>query len=85
MRPTRALLATLALAAVPAFATACYQDPNRQLDEMQRTLDLSNTLDELRMATAELRGSLDSIRVIVARQDTTIATLANLAGVRYVR
>ncbi|MDH5233472.1 MAG: hypothetical protein OEW77_00835 [Gemmatimonadota bacterium] len=76
----------LAPAAVAILALGgCYTDPNKQLDEMQKTLDLSNTLNELSSRTAELQLTLDSLRVVVAKQDSTIATLANLAGVRYVR
>lgn len=61
----------------------CYQDPNAQLDAMQQTLDLQATLEDLGNRTSELQFSLDSLRGVVARQDTTIKALANLAGVPY--
>ena len=74
----------LAAAALLALG-GCYTDPNKQLDEMQKTLDLNNTLTELGARTSELQVTMDSLRSVVAKQDSTIATLANLAGVRYVR
>ncbi len=75
-----ALVAALALA-----AAGCYQDPNKRLDQMQETVDLQATLDDLANRTTDLQFQLDSLRTVVARQDTTIARLANLAGVPYAR
>ncbi|MGA0919184.1 MAG: hypothetical protein ACO32Z_05560 [Gemmatimonadaceae bacterium] len=63
--------------------SGCYQDPKAQLDAMQQTLDLQSTLEELGNRTTELQFSLDSLRGVVARQDTTLRALANLAGVPY--
>lgn len=83
MRIPRPFFVAALLALVPL--AGCYNDPNEQLDEMQQTLDLANALDELDAKTAELQFTMDSLRTVVARQDSTIATLANLAGVRYVR
>ncbi|MFZ9899543.1 MAG: hypothetical protein ACO3F5_08920 [Gemmatimonadaceae bacterium] len=65
--------------------TGCYQDPQAQLDEAQAQLDLTATLEELGSRSADLQFQLDSLRGVVARQDTTIARLANLAGVPYPR
>ena len=74
----RLLLGLLALA-------ACYQDPNAQLDAMQEEFDLKTTLEDLSSRTTELQFAVDSLRGVVARQDTTLARLANLAGVPYAR
>lgn len=78
----RALVLLTSLAAIVA---ACYQDPNDQLDQMQETMDLTATLEELASRTTELQFAIDSLRSVVARQDTTIGRLANLAGVPYPR
>lgn len=83
MRLPRPLFLAALLALVPL--AGCYNDPNKQLDQMQQTLDLGNALDELTAKASELQFTLDSLGAVVARQDSTIATLANLAGVRYVR
>lgn len=64
-------------------AGGCYQDPNKQLDAMQETVALQSTIEDLGNRTTELQFALDSLRTVVARQDTTIRALANLAGVRY--
>ena len=82
---TRSRLRTSSLPVVIALvaAGACYQDPNRQLDKMQETLDLTATIEDLGSRTTELQFALDSLRGVVARQDTVLARLANLAGVPY--
>lgn len=77
--------AFLVVAAVLLGAVACYQDPNRQLDEMQATMDLQSTLEDIANRATDLQFQVDSLRGIVARQDTAIARLANLAGVPYPR
>ena len=64
-------------------AIGCYQDPKARLDAMEETLALQSTLEELGNRTTELQFAVDSLRGVVARQDTTIKALANLAGVRY--
>ena len=84
MRTPR-LLALISAVVALLVLGGCYTDPNKQLDEMQQTIDLGNTLDELSAKTSELLITMDSLRVVVAKQDTAIAALANLAGVRYVR
>ena len=81
LRPSSLLVAGLALLAV----AACYQDPNKQLDSMQETLDLTATIEDLGSRTTELQFALDSLRGVVARQDTVLSRLANLAGVPYSR
>jgi hypothetical protein len=81
----RRKLAVFTIGAAVFALGSCYQDPSKQLDQMQETIDLTNTLDELASRTTELQFALDSLRGVVARQDSTIAKLANLAGVQYQR
>jgi hypothetical protein len=80
-RRRRSLALLLTFAAVAAGA--CYTDPEEQLDQMQQTLDLQATIEDLANRTTELQFAFDSLRNVVAKQDTTISRLANLAGVRY--
>ncbi len=82
-RPPIGLLLVACLALV--VAAACYQDPNTQLDKMQETIDLTATIEELGSRTSELQFAVDSLRGVVARQDTVLSRLANLAGVPYAR
>jgi hypothetical protein len=77
----RALVLLLALTAM--VAGACYTDPEEQLDQLQQTMDLQATIEDLASRTTELQFAFDSLRNVVARQDTTITRLANLAGVPY--
>ncbi len=81
-RPLRLSAFVLLLTLV---TSSCYQDPNAQLDALQQSLDLTSTLEDLASRTTELQFALDSLRGVVARQDSTIAKLANLAGVPYAR
>jgi hypothetical protein len=68
--------------ALPA-ASACYQDPQEQLDQMQQLTDMVDALNEIGMRTTELQFTVDSLVGVIARQDTTLSRLANLAGVPY--
>ncbi len=77
----RALVLLLALTAM--VAGACYTDPEEQLDQLQQTMDLQATIEDLASRTTELQFAFDSLRNVVAKQDTTIARLANLAGVPF--
>ena len=81
-RHLRPALLVVTLAAAAAVG-ACYKDPNEQLDEAQQTLDLQASLEELANKTTELQFGFDSLRNVVAKQDSTIRKLANLAGVPY--
>jgi len=73
----------LFIGVVTVLSTSCYQDPAKQLDAMQQTLDLQATLEDLGNRTTELQFALDSLRGVIARQDTTLKALANLAGVPF--
>jgi hypothetical protein len=83
-RPT-ARLAALLVALGVAAASACYEDPQAKMDQMQQMTDLADVVTELSMRTAELGFTVDSLRAIVQKQDSTIWRLANLAGVPYQR
>ena len=85
MPRARVRLAAVVLSVLIGSLAGCYSDPNQRLDQMQESLDLSASLNELQSKTSELQFALDSLRGVVARQDSTIARLANLAGVPYVR
>lgn len=83
MSASRLRAALLLSVTAAAAAGACYQDPNEQLDQAQQTLDLQATLEELASKTTELQFAYDSLANVVARQDSTLRKLANLAGVPY--
>jgi hypothetical protein len=74
-----------------AFAAACltlalggcFQDPQQQLDQMQQMTDLADALNELNQRTADLQFTLDSMQLVMARQDTALRRMANVTGVQY--
>lgn len=68
---------------VVAVVSACYEDPNDKLNQLQQITDMTDAVNELNSRTSELLFTVDSLRGVMARQDTTIARLANLAGVPY--
>jgi len=76
----RALLLILAMLLAGA---GCYTDPQDQLDQAQQMTDLADILNDVSVRTADIQFTLDSLRGVVAAQDSTIARLANLAGVSY--
>jgi hypothetical protein len=80
---TRVALAAVCLVVAAASASACYEDPNDKLNQLQQITDMTDVVNELNSRTSELLFTVDSLRGVMARQDTTIARLANLAGVPY--
>lgn len=78
-RPRRALQLSLALA---LFALAgCLRDPNADANTAEAITALGDELSYLKQDNAQLQGQLDSLRVVVARQDTLVRRLAGMAGV----
>jgi hypothetical protein len=73
----RLLVPGLALTAVGCLRPATQQD----LYIAQSLIDIQDTMNEMRQATYEMQDRLDSLKFVVARQDTVIRQLANLAGV----
>jgi prefoldin subunit 5 len=47
----------------------------------QQFNDIGDQLNELRQDNAALRESLDSLRAVLAKHDTTLSRLANVTGV----
>jgi hypothetical protein len=65
-----------------AGLAGCRQLANPLADvELQQSLvDLQDLLTEMRDQTAQLQWQLDSLRDVVARQDSTLRVVANLVG-----
>ena len=72
-----ALILTLGCAAWPASRA--------DVAMSEQIIQLGDRLNDLRQDNAALRQQVDSLRVVVARQDTVIRQLANLAGVPVAR
>jgi hypothetical protein len=73
----------LAVAALALALTSCFTDPQQQIDQMQQMTDLADALTELNQRSAELQFTLDSMRSVLARQDTVLRRVAAATGVDY--
>ena len=78
----RAAVASLVAASLLP-ATGCIGRPGQpgDLSQGELLLELSDTINELRSHDALLQEELDSLRAVVARQDSTIARIAAASGV----
>ena len=66
-----------------ALALACAACPASRADVAmsEQIIQLGDGLNDLRQDNAALQQQVDSLRLVVAKQDTVIRQLANLAGV----
>jgi hypothetical protein len=69
---------------IPLLLAAC---PASRADiaMSEQIIQLGDAMNDLRQEASELQQQVDSLRLVVAKQDTAIAQLANLAGVSYRR
>jgi hypothetical protein len=68
------MLALLGLGCMPG-------NPDATAAIGQQVVEMGDAIATLQQIDAELQGQVDSLRFVVARQDTIIRQLANLAGV----
>jgi len=66
---------------------ACAACPASRADVAisEQIIQLGDGLNDLRQENAALQQQVDSLRLVVARQDTVVRQLANLAGVQVAR
>ncbi|MEP6763328.1 MAG: hypothetical protein ABJB66_03405 [Gemmatimonadaceae bacterium] len=55
--------------------------PSRDAAQGQTMLDLAEALNQIRDQSASMQDQVDSLREVVAKQDTVIHQLANAAGI----
>lgn len=67
--------------AVVLLLPGCTVPTRTDLDTAQALIEIGESFNELRAVQAELQDRIDSLVTVTARQDSTIRTLANLAGV----
>lgn len=70
-----------------ALAITCAACPASRADVAisEQIIQLGDGLNDLRQDNAGLQQQVDSLRLVVAKQDTVIRQLANLAGVPLAR
>ena len=63
------------------LAPGCLPPSEQDLQVAEALVEIGDVMSELQQSTAFMQEQLDSLRWVVARQDTVIRRLANLAGV----
>jgi predicted metalloprotease with PDZ domain len=77
----------LRAASAVILAVVCTACPATKADIAmgEQIIQLGDGLNDLRQDNAALQQQVDSLRLVVAKQDTVIRQLANLAGVPLAR
>ena len=66
-----------------ALAAAACRDPRAEANIAEAMTEVGTTLNAMQQDYAILQFQIDSLRQVVARQDTIIVRLAGMAGVPY--
>jgi hypothetical protein len=61
--------------------TGCLRNPSADVATAQALAEIADQLGSIQQDNAALQQQIDSLRAVVARQDTVVRRLANLAGV----
>lgn len=81
MRRARSWVRCLTFTLSATAVAACSVPSRSDLEVMQSVNDLGDAVNAMRQDYGVLADQVDSLRLIVARQDTIVRHLANLAGV----
>jgi hypothetical protein len=73
------------IALVGGAIAACVQSPATAAREAQQMNDIGDQLNELRTENATLESVVDSLRIVIAKHDTTLSRVANATGVVVVK
>jgi hypothetical protein len=74
------LMRRLSLVCASMLLSAC-ANPRVQENMAQAMMEIGNELNAMRQDIADMRDTIDSLRQVAAKQETTIGRLATLAGV----
>jgi hypothetical protein len=61
--------------------TGCLPATERDFEVAQTIQEMSDAVNEIRQLSYELQDRVDSLTTVVAKRDTVVRQLANLAGV----
>lgn len=70
------------LLAFMIVVSGCLPATERDFQIAQTVIEMSEAVNEIRQMSYELQDRVDSLTTIVAKRDTVIRQLANLAGVQ---
>jgi len=73
------------LGIVAVSMSGCIASPQAEAKRQEQMLQVGDAVNELRNLNDEMRITLDSLRIVVAKQDSTIARIANVTGVIVVK
>jgi hypothetical protein len=62
--------------------TGCLRNPSADAATAQALTEIADQLGAMQQDNAALQYQVDSLRAVVARQDTVLRRVANLAGVQ---
>ena len=63
----------------------CVSSPQAEATRAQQMIEIGDAVTQLRQQTADLQGAVDSLKLVLAKQDTTNARLANVTGIVVVK
>ena len=63
-------------------AAGCGLPSTQDVETVQTLSELGASFNDLRLVQQEQQDQLDSLRVVIVKQDSTIRSLANLAGIQ---
>ena len=71
------------IVAVLSVAVAACRDPRAEANIAQAMTEVGTQINAMQQDYAILQSELDSLRLVVARQDTILGRLAGMAGLPY--
>ena len=77
------MLKRLLVFALMVTAVSCLPPTESDFQMAQTINDLSDAVTEVRLLSYELQDRVDSLTMVVARRDSVVRQLANLAGVPF--
>lgn len=76
------MLKRLYLLVLLTGASSCLPATERDFQLVQTVTEMSEALNEVRQLSYDLQDRVDSLTMVMAKRDTVIRQLANLAGVQ---
>jgi len=68
--------------AVSTLTAGCTPPSQQDIQTAQALAELGEAFNDVRLQQQEVQDQVDSLRMVIVRQDSVIRTLANLAGVQ---
>lgn len=76
------MMKRLLLVATLVAVSGCLPPTERDFQLAQTINEMNDAVNEIRQLSYDLQDRVDSLTMIIAKRDTTIRQLANLAGVQ---